>query len=324
MTTNYSITKDSKIFIAGHRGMVGSATLDCLKAQGYQNIVTKNRKELDLTNQKDVDSFFKKEQINIVILCAAKVGGILANNTYRGDFLYDNLLISANIIKAARDCSVGKLINLGSSCIYPKNSDLPIKEESLLSGFLESTNEPYAIAKIAGLKLCEAFYHQYSSNFYSIMPCNLYGERDNFDLKSSHVLPAFINKFHTAKESDLDFVKIWGSGKPKREFLHVRDLANAILFCLENVEAEDIYKYNISHLNCGSSQEVSILELANLIKKTVKYKGEIRFDKSKPDGTFRKVMNNNRIFKLGFLPQISLEDGIKQTYNWYIKNNEKK
>ena len=318
------IKKNSRIFLAGHKGLVGSAVLRKLKLAGYKKIITIPRNKLDLVKQAETFKFIKKNKPDFVFICAAKVGGILANDKNKSEFIYQNLQIQNNCIIASFRTRVKKVLFLGSSCIYPKEAKVPIKEKYLLTGKLEKTNEAYAIAKIAGLKLCEAFYHQYSSNFYSIMPCNLYGERDNFDLKSSHVLPAFINKFHTAKESDLDFVKIWGSGKPKREFLHVRDLANAILFCLENVEAEDIYKYNISHLNCGSSQEVSILELANLIKKTVKYKGEIRFDKSKPDGTFRKVMNNNRIFKLGFLPQISLENGIQQTYNWYIKNNEKK
>lgn len=316
--------KHSKIFVAGHNGMVGSAVLNLLQSSGYNNIVTRSRSQTDLTNQAKVDKFFENNSIDVVILCAAKVGGISANNTYRADFLYDNLQIATNVIKSAHNSSVKKLINLGSSCIYPKNPKLPITEEQLLAGALEKTNEPYAIAKIAALKMCEAYYHQYGDNFYSIMPCNLYGENDNFDLYSSHVLPALINKFHTAKQDGSEFVKIWGSGKPRREFLHVRDLASAILLCLEQINAEDIYKYNISHLNCGSSQEFSILELANIIKSIVGFRGEIRYDKTKPDGTFRKVMNNNRIFKLGFTPSIALTEGIRQTYNWYLENNEEK
>ena len=312
--------KHSKIFVAGHNGMVGSAVLSLLQSSGYNNIITRPRSQIDLTNQAKVDKFFKNNSIDVVILCAAKVGGISANNTYRADFLYDNLQIATNVIRSAHNSSVKKLINLGSSCIYPKNPKLPITEEQLLAGALEKTNEPYAIAKIAALKMCEAYYHQYGDNFYSIMPCNLYGENDNFDLYSSHVLPALINKFHTAKQDGSEFVKIWGSGKPRREFLHVRDLASAILLCLEKINAEDIYKYNISHLNCGSSQEFSILELANIIKSIVGFRGEIRYDKTKPDGAFRKVMNNNRIFKLGFTPSIPLTEGIRQTYNWYLKN----
>jgi GDP-L-fucose synthase len=316
--------KHSKIFVAGHNGMVGSAVLSLLQSSGYNNIVTRSRSQIDLTNQAKVDKFFENNSIDVVILCAAKVGGISANNTYRADFLYDNLQIATNVIKSAHNSSVKKLINLGSSCIYPKNPKLPITEEQLLAGALEKTNEPYAIAKIAALKMCEAYYHQYGDNFYSIMPCNLYGENDNFDLYSSHVLPALINKFHTAKKDGSEFVKIWGSGKPRREFLHVRDLASAILLCLEKINAEDIYKYNISHLNCGSSQEFSILELANIIKSIVGFRGEIRYDKTKPDGTFRKLMNSNRMFKLGFTPSIALTEGIRQTYNWYLKNNEEK
>jgi GDP-L-fucose synthase len=316
--------KYSKIFVAGHKGMVGSAVLSLLQSSGYNNIVTKSRTQIDLTNQAKVDKFFENNSIDVVILCAAKVGGISANNTYRADFLYDNLQIATNVIKSAHNSSVKKLINLGSSCIYPKNVKLPITEEQLLTGALEKTNEPYAIAKIAALKMCEAYYHQYGDNFYSIMPCNLYGENDNFDLYSSHVLPALINKFHAAKQDESEFVKIWGSGKPRREFLHVRDLASAILLCLDKINAEDIYKYNISHLNCGSYQEFSILELANIIKSIVGFRGGIRYDPTKPDGVFRKIMNSNRMFKFGFTPSISLTEGIRQTYNWYLKNNEEK
>lgn len=312
--------KDEKIFIAGHQGMVGSAVLKNLKSQGYSNIITRTRRELDLLSQKSVDIFFSYENIDHVILCAAKVGGILSNNTYRADFIYENLQIASNVIKASHDYSVSKLINLGSSCIYPRDARIPIKEEYLLTGELEQTNEPYAIAKIAALKMCESFYKQYGSNFYSIMPCNLYGPRDNFDLKTSHVLPALINKIYYAREKGLQSVDVWGSGKPLREFLFVDDLAEAVVHCLENVSAERIYSENISHLNCGSDEEVSILELTKIIKSCLDYQGDITFDSSKPDGTFRKKMDNTRIKSMGFSQKHNLKQGIEKTYDWFIKN----
>ena len=312
--------KESKVFVAGHRGMVGSAVLDNLKSKGYKNIVTKTRNEVNLTSQQDVDKFFENEKIDYVILCAAKVGGILANNTYRGDFIYENLQIASNIIKSSQAHGVSKLINLGSSCIYPRDAKIPIKEESLLTGILEKTNEPYAIAKIAALKMCEAFNAQYGSNFYSLMPCNLYGPRDNFDLKTSHVLPAFINKVHAAKLSEQKEIEVWGSGKPLREFLYVDDLASAVIYCLENIEAKDIYQQEISHINCGSEDEVSISELMYIIQDAVDYNGKIVFDKTKPDGTFRKKMDNTRMQNLGYKSTTSLTDGIKKTYSWF-KNN---
>jgi len=312
--------KESKVFVAGHRGMVGSAVLDNLKSKGYKNIVTKTRDELDLTSQQDVGKFFKNEKIDYVILCAAKVGGILANNTYRGDFIYENLQIASNIIKSSQVYGISKLINLGSSCIYPRDARIPIQENSLLTGILEKTNEPYAIAKIAALKMCEAFNSQHGSNFYSLMPCNLYGPRDNFDLQTSHVLPAFINKVHAAKISNQKEIEVWGSGKPLREFLYVEDLADAVTFCLENIDAGDIYSKGISHLNCGSEEEVSVSELMYLIQDIIGYSGRIVFDKSKPDGTFRKKMDNSIIKNLGFSSITTLEKGIEQTYNWYINN----
>lgn len=312
--------KGSKVFVAGHRGMVGSSVVRKLKSSGYSNIVTKTRSEVDLSNQNQVESFFSHEKFDYVILCAAKVGGILANDTYRADFIYDNIQISSNIIKSSHSNGVKKLINLGSSCIYPKHAEIPIKEESLLTGLLENTNEPYAIAKIAALKMCEAFYHQYSSNFYSLMPCNLYGPGDNFDLETSHVLPAFIRKVDTAKQSNSDHVEIWGSGKPLREFLYVDDLADAICFCLENITAESIYSSGISHLNCGSEDEVTIRELLEIIKQTINYEGDVTFDSSKPDGTFRKKMDNSRIKSLGYVQKHNLKEGLEKTYKWY-KNN---
>ncbi|MFT6603501.1 MAG: GDP-L-fucose synthase [Bacteriovoracaceae bacterium] len=303
--------------------MVGSAVLNKLKSEGFNNIITKTRRELDLTKQAEVNKLFGKERPEMVVICAAKVGGILANSTKKADFIYQNLQIATNLIHASHIYNVKKMINLGSSCIYPRDAEIPIKEESLLTGVLEKTNEPYAIAKIAAIKLCESLYEQYDNNFYSIMPCNMYGPRDNFDLKSSHVLPALIRKVHEAKESGADSIEVWGSGKPLREFLYVEDLAEAISFCLKNVNASDIYKQEISHLNCGSNKEISILELASLIKNIIAYKGDITFDNSKPDGTYRKKMDNTRISKIGFKPSTSLEEGLRRTYNWYIENKQK-
>jgi GDP-L-fucose synthase len=315
--------KYKKIFVAGHAGMVGSAVLEKLKSLGCEKILTKTRRELDLTNQKEVNKFFGRERPEIVIICAAKVGGILANNTYRADFIYQNLQIASNLIHASHVYNVRKLINLGSSCIYPRDAKIPIVEESLLTDVLEKTNEPYAIAKIAAIKLCESYYEQYNHNFYSIMPCNMYGPRDNFDLKSSHVLPALIRKVHEAKESGAENVEVWGSGKPLREFLYVDDLAQAIVYCLENINAQDIYSKGISHINCGSEDEVSILELTHLIQKVIGYQGEIIFDSTKPDGTYRKKMDNTQLSNIGFTAKTSLEQGLQKTYAWYIENKQK-
>ena len=307
---------DSKIFVAGHRGMVGSSVLKQLKNKGYTNLVTRTRHQLNLVDSRSVKNFFESQKFDAVIICAAKVGGILANNTYRADFIFDNLQIASNLIHSAHASGVKKLINLGSSCIYPKDSQIPIKEEYLLSGKLEYTNEPYAIAKIAAIKMCESFYKQHGDDFYSIMPCNLYGPRDNFDLKTSHVLPALINKIHLAKERENNSIEVWGTGAPLREFLYVEDLASAVIHCLENVSSEDIYSQDISHLNCGSEEELSILELVKLIKKIIRYEGDIVWDKSKPDGTYRKKMDNTRMTNLGFSPSTSLETGISKTYKW--------
>jgi GDP-L-fucose synthase len=314
---------NKKIFIAGHNGMVGSAVLDNLTKNSYKNLLTKTRRELDLTNQAQVNKFFGKERPDAVIICAAKVGGILANNIYRADFIYQNLQIASNLIHASHVYNVRKLINLGSSCIYPRDAKIPITEDSLLTNVLEKTNEPYAIAKIAAIKLCESFYEQYKNNFYSIMPCNMYGPRDNFDLKSSHVLPALIRKIHEAKERGSKNVEVWGSGKPLREFLYVDDLAQAITYCLKNVNAEDIYSKGISHVNCGSEDELSILELTHLIQKVVGYQGNIVFDTSKPDGTYRKKMDNTHLSNIGFTPKTSLKQGLEKTYTWYLENKQK-
>ena len=312
--TKENILNKERIFIAGHNGMVGSAVCRQLN---HLNLNTANRSELDLINQEDVRSFFEKHQPTMVVMCAAKVGGILANNSYRAEFIYNNLQIASNLIHHSKEFGVKKLINLGSSCIYPKEAKIPIKEESLLSGKLEPTNEPYAVAKIAALKMCQSYFDQYQSNFYSLMPCNLYGIGDNFDLKTSHVLPALIRKIHTAKLNNLKSVEIWGSGKPLREFLFVDDLAKAIEFCLINIQANDVYSKGISHLNCGSDEELSIMDLVYLISKVIDYQGDFHFDSSKPDGTFRKKMDNSIISSLGFKSETSLEQGLFKTYEWF-------
>ena len=304
--------KSSKIYIAGHRGMVGSAILRELKKRGYYNFVYATSYELDLRNQAQVNSFFEKETPDYVVLAAAKVGGIVANNTYRADFIYENLMIEANVIQAAHVNKVTKLLFLGSSCIYPKLAPQPLKEEYLLTGELEPTNEPYAIAKIAGIKLCESYRDQYGDNFISVMPTNLYGPNDNYDLKNSHVLPALLRKFHTAKVENTPSVEIWGSGSPKREFLHVNDLAEACVFLLEDYEGTD-------WLNIGTGTDVSIKDLALLVKKVVGYDGELKFDPSKPDGTPRKLINVDKIHALGWKHKIDLEDGIKKVYE-EVKN----
>ncbi len=300
--------------------MVGSAIFRELTKSGYNNIVTKSLEELDLRNQSEVNSFFENEKPEVVIIAAAKVGGILANNTYRAEFLYDNLMIEANLIHASHLNNAKKVIFLGSSCIYPKLAPQPLKEEYLLSDYLEYTNEPYAIAKIAGIKLCESYYKQYGSNFLSLMPTNLYGFNDNFNLQTSHVLPALIRKFHEAKTSDSESVTIWGTGSPKREFLFVDDLAEAVKFTLENIEAKSLYDLEISQLNVGTGEDLTISELADTIKKIVGFEGSIIYDSTKPDGTPRKLMDVSRINNLGWKHKTNLEEGIKKTYEWFLEN----
>ena len=296
----------SKIYIAGHRGMVGSGIERKLRKEGFDNIITKSSSELDLRNQKAVNDFFELEKPNYVILAAAKVGGIHANNTYRAEFIYENLMIEANIIHASYLNKVDKLLFLGSSCIYPKMAPQPLKEEYLLSGYLEHTNQPYAIAKIAGIELCESYRAQYGCNFISAMPTNLYGTNDNYHPENSHVLPALIRRIFLAKQNNEPSVSIWGTGTPKREFLHVDDLANACYFLLEH--------YNESGLvNIGWGSDVTIKELAELIVKQVGYEGSLLFDETKPDGTPRKLMDTHKINSLGWAPIISLEDGIART-----------
>jgi len=317
--TNQTKYLNKKIYIAGHTGMVGTAITNELDKKGYKNLILKNYPGLDLIRQEEVEKFFKTEKPEVVIVAAAKVGGILANNTYRAEFIYDNLMIEANLIHNAYKAGVEKLIFLGSSCIYPKLAQQPLKEEYLLSDYLEFTNEPYAIAKITGIKLCENYYRQYDSNFFSVMPTNLYGPNDNFDLHTSHVLPAFIRKFHEAVEKKEKEVVIWGTGQPLREFLFVEDLADAILFLLEKVDAKDIYEKGITHLNIGTGKDISIDELAKLIAGITGFSGKINHDSSKPDGTPRKLLDVSRINSFGWKYKTELRDGIVKAYEHFKK-----
>ncbi len=307
--------KGSKIYIAGHRGMVGSAILRCLQSNGYINFILKTSAELDLRNQAAVGEFFTNEKPEYVFLAAAKVGGIVANNTFRADFLYENLAIQNNVIHAAFENKVEKLMFLGSSCIYPKMALQPMKEDALLTGLLEQTNEPYAIAKIAGIKMCEAYRAQYGCNFISVMPTNLYGRNDNYDLTSSHVLPAFIRKFHEAKLANSPSVECWGTGTPMREFLHADDMAAACVFLMEN--------YNESQfLNIGTGSDLSIKSLAELVAKIVGYDGQIIWNTEKPDGTPRKLMDSSRLHALGWRHKIELEEGISMAYADFLANHD--
>lgn len=308
--------KDSKIYVAGHTGLVGSAIVRNLQSKGYTNIITRTHKELDLTNQEAVRKFFEEERPEYVFLAAAKVGGIRANSTYPADFIYENLMIECNVIKAAHDYKVKKLLFLGSSCIYPKMAPQPIKEEYLLSGYLEPTNEAYAIAKIAGLKMCQYFKRQYGDNFISCMPTNLYGPNDNFDLENSHVIPALIRKFHEAKIENKPYVEIWGTGTPRREFLYVDDMADACVFLMENYDGEET-------VNVGTGKDVTIRELAEIISKVVGYKGELKFDTSKPDGTPRKLLDVSKLNELGWKYKVELVDGIRKTYEWFLENRQR-
>lgn len=307
--------KDAKIYVAGHRGMVGSAIVRKLKEEGYQNLLLKTSKELDLRRQADVEDFFAKEKPEYVFLAAAKVGGILANDTYPADFLYDNLMIETNIIHSAYKNGVKKLLFLGSSCIYPKYAEQPITEEALLSGALEPTNEAYAIAKITGIELCKFYRRQYGCDFISAMPTNLYGIHDNFDLKTAHVLPALIRKFHEAKIEGKKDVVMWGSGTPKREFLYVDDLAEACLHLMHHYAGE-------SHLNVGTGEDIAIKDLAQLIKGIVGFEGEIVHDLDKPDGTPRKWLDVSKIEATGWKHQTSLEEGIQKVYKWYLSQED--
>jgi len=304
---------DSKIYIAGHRGMVGSAIFRNLLQKGFTNIIVKTSEQLDLRNQAAVNDFFTTEKPAFVFLAAAKVGGIQANNIYRADFLYENLLIEANIIHAAYETKVNKLLFLGSSCIYPKMAPQPIKEAYMLTGLLEQTNEPYAIAKIAGIKLCEAYHAQYGCNFISVMPTNLYGEGDNYDLSNSHVLPALLRKMHEAKIANADVVVVWGTGTPKREFLYADDLAEACYFLMETYDEPEL-------VNIGTGEDLTILDLAKTIQRIVGFEGKLIFDATKPDGTPRKLLDVSRLHALGWKHTIQLEAGIRLAYQDFLKN----
>ena len=349
--------KNSKIYVAGHKGLVGSAIVRNLKSKGYENIITRTHSELDLMDQKAVYEFFEKEKPEYVVLAAAKVGGIVANSTYRADFIYENLQIQNNVIHQSHVHKVKKLLFLGSTCIYPKDAPQPMSEEVLLTSPLEYTNEPYAIAKIAGMKMCESYNLQYGTNFISVMPTNLYGPNDNFDLETSHVLPAFIRKTHLAKllseekfdevVKDLkardineamaylgkfgiskDRVEIWGTGEPRREFLHSEDMADACVFLLENRDFKDTYDKNSkeirnTHINIGTGKDISINELANLVKNIIGFKGELYFNDSRPDGTMLKLTDPSKLHSLGWRHKIELEDGIKTLYEWYLKINDR-
>ncbi len=311
----HSIARDARIFVAGHGGLVGSAVVRRLVADGFSNILTATRTQLDLRDQAAVNYWFKANRPEYVFLVAGTVGGIMANSTRPAEFIYDNMLIHATVVHASYLYETRKLLYLGSSCIYPRLAAQPISEEELLAGYLEPTNEPYAIAKISGIKLCEAYRRQYGCNFISAMPTNLYGPHDNFDLESSHVLPALIRRFHDADESTGAPVTIWGTGSPRREFLHVDDLADACLFLMENYEGD-------SHLNVGTGVDVSIKELAEMIRAVVAPGTALAFDTSKPDGTPRKLLNVDRINALGWTAKISLEDGIRTTYDWFVQQHE--
>ncbi len=348
------MNKNSKIYVAGHRGLVGSAIIKNLKNKGFNNIIARTHKELDLTNQVEVAEFFNEEKPEYVFLAAAKVGGIVANNVYRADFIYENMMIQNNVIHQSYVHQVKKLLFLGSTCIYPKNAPQPMKEECLLTDILEYTNEPYAIAKIAGIKMCESYNLQYNTNFISVMPTNLYGPNDNFDLEKSHVLPALIRKIHLAKllnEREFELVlnntklktieeakrylatfgvsatsvEIWGSGKPKREFLWSEDMADACVFIMENRDFKDTYsksqkEIRNTHINIGTGLDVSIRNLAEIIKKVIGFEGELVFNTNKPDGTMRKLTDVTKLNNLGWKHKVSLEEGIKIIYKWYVNN----
>lgn len=305
----------SKIYVAGHRGLVGSAIVRQLKSKGYHHVIYRTSKELDLTNSMQVNEFFKQEKPDYVFLAAAKVGGIVANHNYPADFIRENLLIQTNVIDAAYRNNVCKLLFLGSTCIYPKLAPQPLSEDALLTGLLEPTNEAYAIAKIAGIKMCESYNKQYNSNYISVMPTNLYGPNDNFDLQSSHVLPALMRKFHEAKTNGNPTVEVWGTGAPKREFLHVDDLADATVYLMENYDGQQI-------INIGTGKDISIKQLAEKVKTIVGYTGEIVFNASKPDGTPRKLVDVTKINALGWQSKISLDEGIDRTYQWFLKHVE--
>jgi GDP-L-fucose synthase len=320
----HQVLQDSKIYVAGHRGLVGSAILRRLQAEGCKNLVLRTHKELDLTDQSAVRSFFERERPEIVVLAAAKVGGILANSTYPGEFIYENLMIQANLVHWSYKLEAKRLLFLGSSCIYPKLAPQPMKEEYLLTGSLEPTNDAYAIAKIAGVKMCEAYNQQFGTSYLSVMPTNLYGPGDNFDLANSHVLPALIRKFHEAREKGANEVVVWGTGSPRREFLYVDDMAEACVHILglpDTIYDEIVKNMKPCLINIGTGKDITIKELAELVKEVVGFTGKIVFDTSKPDGTPQKLLDISRIDKLGWQAKISLREGITSTFDWYKKNS---
>jgi len=315
--------REGKIYVAGHRGMVGSALVRRLQQAGCENLLLKTRAEVDLENGQQGDDFLQTEKPDYVYLAAARVGGIHANNTYPAQFIFSNLMIAANLINSSYQAGIRSLLFLGSSCIYPKLAPQPMPEDCLLTGVLEETNEPYAIAKIAGIKLCESYNREYGTDYRSVMPTNLYGTNDNFDLQTSHVLPALLRKFHEAKMATSPTVEIWGSGKPRREFLHVDDLADACLFvsCLPKIEYETLTKPRLSHLNIGTGTDVSIAELADVIRTVTGFQGDIEYNSKYPDGTMRKLLDVSTVTELGWKAKIGLEEGIAGTYQWYLENN---
>ena len=315
---------DEKIYVAGHLGMVGSAIVTKLSQKGFLNIDVRTRAELDLTNQKDVHNFLKEESPDYVVIAAAKVGGIHANNHYPAEFIYQNLMIEINLIHGSYLAGVNNLLFLGSSCIYPKESIQPIQEEYLLNGILEPTNEPYAISKIAGIKLCESYNRQYGTDYRSVMPTNLYGPNDNFHSENSHVIPALIRRFHEAKVNNDPYVEVWGSGNQLRDFLHVDDMADAstYIMTLDNKILYEIISPMVSHINVGSGEEITIKDISYIIKDIVEYSGEIVFNMKMPDGTYRKLLDISKIESLGWKPAINLQDGLRQTYNWFLENSE--
>ena len=317
-----AINKKSKIYVAGHSGMVGSAIVRRLMRDGFENFILRTHQELDLIDQKNVFDFFKNNKPEYVIISAGKVGGIQANNKFRAEFLYENLMIQTNLIHSAYLNGVKKLLFLGSSCIYPRNCTQPIKEGYLLTGELEQTNEPYALAKIAGIKMCENYYRQYGCNFISAMPTNLYGPGDNFDLNNSHVIPALLRKFHEAKINNSPSVEVWGTGTPKREFLYVDDLADACIFLLKNLEASELEKNGITHINVGSGIDQTIQELAYIIRDVVGFEGQVIFDKTKPNGTPEKLLDITVLSNMGWKPTKSLKDGLEKTYSWVKEHAE--
>jgi GDP-L-fucose synthase len=314
----------SKIFVAGHNGMVGSAIVDALKKKNITNILTAERDEVDLVDTLSVRNYFNNNEINYIVLAAAKVGGIYGNNTYPADFIYQNLMIEANVIHEAWSAGIKRILFLGSSCIYPQDSEQPMEEDSLLSGYLEPTNEPYAVAKIAGIKLCESYNRQHGTHYRSVMPTNLYGPKDNFHLENSHVIPALIKKFHDAKNRGDNEVIVWGTGNVRREFLHVHDMASACIHVMD-LKDDEFYKVTetmVSHLNIGVGYDVTICKLAETVSSVVGYDGNIFFDSTKPEGPPRKLLNINKLKGLGWVPSIDLEDGLEQTYKWFVTNEK--